>query len=211
MRNADKMDQIGCPERQNFGFLQERAADPADPPDGEAVLWFSDGTDSGDDGDVMVTKTVAESTTSTALGTAAASAANTAELLVLDGANLANVATDQVIGGIPIVFPLAIPAGAAGSTDVIITQKIKVIRVDCQHTAGAGEASDTVQLLSTAAAITNAIDWSGADNVIVSAGTLDDANATVASGGKLRVTTVDNDAGDDVGAGVMYVYAIPVA
>ena len=30
------------------------SADPDDPVDGEAVLWISDGTDSGDAGDVMM-------------------------------------------------------------------------------------------------------------------------------------------------------------
>jgi hypothetical protein len=31
----------------------ERSSDPADPPEGEYVIWMSDGTGSGDDGDIM--------------------------------------------------------------------------------------------------------------------------------------------------------------
>jgi len=39
----------------------------------------------------------------------------------------------------------------------------------------------------------------------------DDAQYEIADSGTLRVTTVDNDAGDDVGAGTVYVLAMPVA
>lgn len=45
--------------------LNERNTDPSDPAEGKAVLWMSDGTGAGDDGDIMlkitagsVTKTV---------------------------------------------------------------------------------------------------------------------------------------------------------
>ena len=34
--------------------LQERATDPEDPADGESVIWMSDGSGSGDDGDIMI-------------------------------------------------------------------------------------------------------------------------------------------------------------
>jgi len=36
---------------------RERAADPPDPLEGQFVIWMSDGTDSGDDGDIMVAST----------------------------------------------------------------------------------------------------------------------------------------------------------
>ena len=130
---------------------------------------------------------------------------------LLDGSDLADVANDQAIGGALMIFAIAIAGGAAADTDVTITQKIRVVDVLCQHTGGAGEANDTIQLKSTAAAITDAIAWSGADNVQVRSGTIDDANATIVAGGILRATTVDDDAGDDVGAGIVYVFAIPVA
>jgi len=44
--------------------LDERAADPADPAEGKMVIWQSDGTDFGDDGDVIV-KITAGGTTKT--------------------------------------------------------------------------------------------------------------------------------------------------
>lgn len=34
--------------------VMERSSDPADPPDGQCYIWMSDGTDSGDDGDILV-------------------------------------------------------------------------------------------------------------------------------------------------------------
>ncbi len=45
--------------------LLERSLDPSNPAEGEAVLWMSDGTGSGDDGDLMV-KITAGGTTKTA-------------------------------------------------------------------------------------------------------------------------------------------------
>ena len=35
-------------------LLKERSSDPSDPPEGESVRWMSDGTGSGDDGDIMM-------------------------------------------------------------------------------------------------------------------------------------------------------------
>jgi len=39
-----------------FGQLQiqEKSADPPDPAEGYCVIWMSDGTGTGDDGDIMV-------------------------------------------------------------------------------------------------------------------------------------------------------------
>jgi len=39
-------------------YFKERAADPPDPPDGSGHIWLSDGTGSGDDGDVMMERMV---------------------------------------------------------------------------------------------------------------------------------------------------------
>lgn len=129
----------------------------------------------------------------------------------LNGLNAANVANSQTTPGIPVVFAIPIASGAAASVDVTIDQKVRVIDVWAQHTGGAGETSDTIQLLSTGDAITDAMSWAGGDNDIVRAAEINDANATVAAGGILRATTTDDDAGTDVGAGVLYVLAIPVA
>lgn len=44
--------------------MVERSSDPSDPPEGESVIWQSDGTGTGDDGDIML-KITAGSTTKT--------------------------------------------------------------------------------------------------------------------------------------------------
>jgi hypothetical protein len=128
----------------------------------------------------------------------------------LDGSDASNVADDQATPGLPIIFSIAIAGGEADDKDITIAQKVRVIDVWCQHTGGAGEASDTIQVKNEADAITDAMDWSGADNVVVRAGEIDDAYATIDASGTLRVTTTDDDAGDDVGAGIVYVLCIPV-
>jgi len=44
--------------------LRERTSDPSDPDEGSCVIWMSDGTGAGDDGDIMI-KITAASVTST--------------------------------------------------------------------------------------------------------------------------------------------------
>ena len=34
--------------------LKERTTDPNSPPEGQSVIWMSDGTAAGDDGDIMI-------------------------------------------------------------------------------------------------------------------------------------------------------------
>ncbi len=125
----------------------------------------------------------------------------------LAGNEFQNVANLDTEGGALVIFAITIGAGAAADHDVTIDNKIRVIDFWAQHLAGNGEASDTIQLKSTAAAITDAVDWSDVDTTVVRASTINDANATVVGGGILRVTTIDDDSGTDVGAGVAYVLA----
>ncbi len=129
----------------------------------------------------------------------------------LGGTGVGNVADANVIGGIPVLHRINIAGGAAGNTDVLLTHKTRIIDAWAVHTGGAGEANDTLQVFNGAAAITDALDWSGADTAIVRAGQIDDAAHEVAAGGTLRVTTTDDDAGGDVGAGVVYVLGVRVA
>lgn len=129
----------------------------------------------------------------------------------LNGAQIANVAASNVIGGIPVVHIVPVAAGAAADVDVVLTHKTRVIDVVAVHTGGAGEASDTIQVKNGANAISDAMSWAGADAALVRAASIDDAYHEIAAGGTLRVTTTDNDAGGDVGAGIVYVYGIRVA
>ena len=54
------------PAAQPFLRLTSQSVDPADPPDGESYIWLSDGTGSGDAGDVLIKSTVS-GTTKTAI------------------------------------------------------------------------------------------------------------------------------------------------
>jgi predicted RecA/RadA family phage recombinase len=129
----------------------------------------------------------------------------------LEGTVVANGADGNVIGTIPLIFRIPIVGGAAGNTDVLSTHKVRVLDAWAVHTAGAGEANDTIQVFNGAGAISDAMAWSGADTVIVRAASINDANHEIAAGGTLRVTTTDDDAGGDVGAGIVYVLAERVA
>lgn len=129
----------------------------------------------------------------------------------LEGTVMANVANANVIGGIPVLHRINIAGGAAGNTDVVLTHKTRVIDVWAVHTGGAGEANDTIQVFNGANAISDAMSWAGADTALVRAAAINDANHEVAAGGTLRVTTTDDDAGGDVGAGIVYVLGIRVA
>jgi predicted RecA/RadA family phage recombinase len=129
---------------------------------------------------------------------------------IIAGAKLATVANANVIGGVPVLHRINVAGGAAGNTDVVLTHKTRILDVWAVHTA-AGEANDTIQVFNGAAAVSDAMDWSGADKALVRAGEIDDAGHEVAAGGTLRVTTTDDDAGGDVGAGVVYVLGIRVA
>lgn len=129
----------------------------------------------------------------------------------LEGTVVANGADSNVIGTIPLIFQIPIVGGAAGNTDVVSTHKVRVLDAWAVHTGGAGEANDTIQVFNGANAISDAMAWSGADTAIVRAASINDANHEVAAGGTLRVTTTDNDAGNDVGAGIVYVLAERVA
>lgn len=130
---------------------------------------------------------------------------------ILTGLHAAEVADANTDGGLPILFRIDVAGGAAGNTDLVVDEKVRVIDAWAVHTGGAGQADDTIQIFNGAAAITDAMDWSGADNALVRAAEIDDAAHEVAAGGTLRVTTTDNDSGGDVGAGTVYVLAVKVA
>ena len=47
--------------------IQERSSTPPNPPEGWMVLWLSDGTGAGDDGDTMITTTAGGATKTIAI------------------------------------------------------------------------------------------------------------------------------------------------
>lgn len=132
-------------------------------------------------------------------------------LAALNGYNVNTVADANTTGGIPVLHRIAIAGGAAGNTDVVLTHKTRILDAWAVHTGGAGETSDTVQVLNGSNPITDAMSWAGADKAIVRAASIDDAYHEIAAGGTLRVTTTDDDTGGDVGAGVVYVLGVRIA
>jgi len=129
----------------------------------------------------------------------------------ISGTVIKFAADANVIGAVPVLHRIAVDGGAAENVDVVLTHKTRIIEVWAVHTGGAGDTSDTLQVKNGTSAITNAMDWSGADKAVVRCGEIDDAAHEIAAGGTLRVTTVDGDGGDNVGAGVVYVLGLRIA
>lgn len=59
----------------NHIYMLERSADPAEPAEGEMVIWLSDGTQKGDDGDVLIASKAGGATTVTTIHDYSAGAA----------------------------------------------------------------------------------------------------------------------------------------
>ena len=129
----------------------------------------------------------------------------------LSGKVVKFAADANVIGALTVLHRIAVDGGAAENVDVVLTYKTRIIDVWAVHTGGAGDTSDTIQVKNGTSAITNAMDWSGADKAVVRAGEIDDAAHEIAAGGTLRITTVDGDGGDNVGAGIVYVLGLRVS
>jgi hypothetical protein len=123
----------------------------------------------------------------------------------LTGANAADVADSNVVGGVPVVHIIPIPDAATGDVDVVLTHKTRVIDCWAVKTGANGGAANTVQLKSAANAITNALDINVNDQTVVRAGTIDDARHVLDAGGTLRVTRTK--AGGNA-ACIVYVMAV---
>lgn len=108
----------------------------------------------------------------------------------IDGADVGTVATAQVIGGVPVIHVIDIADAASGDTDVVLTEKTEVLRVDVIKIGGAGNAGNAYTVKNGANAITDAIDGDMADKDVASAATIDDAQNVIAAAGTLRVSHV---------------------
>lgn len=105
---------------------------------------------------------------------------------VLDGANAANVAASNVIGGLEVLHRIDLAAGALAETDVVLTHKTRVIDA-WLVLRGAGVSTTTIKVQNGATTITDAMAASGSDKALVRCATLDDAQWEIAAGGTLRV------------------------
>jgi len=99
-----------------------------------------------------------------------------------------NVAENQTYPGIRVTYHIALTAKANGNTDVIVTNKVRildayVIQQEAAMTSG------TVQVFNGANAITSTLTTAGADQAVARATTVNDAYYDIAAGGTLRVTS----------------------
>jgi hypothetical protein len=125
----------------------------------------------------------------------------------LDGNNVATSGNANVDGAIPVLHRIDIAAGALADTDVVLTDKTRVIDA-WLILRGAGVATTTLQVKNGTNAITNAMAASGSDQAIVHAGTINDANWEIAAGGTLRVTSATGASQPDA---TVFVLGVKVA
>lgn len=105
-----------------------------------------------------------------------------------DGTIAANVADNAEIAGFKLVHTIAVPAGATGDINVTVTHRVRVIDVHMVKRNAAGGGAGTITVKNGANPITNAMSIDVADQTIVAAATIDDAQRDIAAGGTLRVT-----------------------
>jgi hypothetical protein len=124
-----------------------------------------------------------------------------------DGTSAKVAADDGVIGALPLLFRIAIAAGALATKNVLMTHKIRVVDA-WVVLAGAGVALATLTVGNAGVAITDALDVSGVDKAVIRAGAIDDAHHEVAAGANLSITTAT---GATQPACIVYVLAERVA
>ncbi len=120
---------------------------------------------------------------------------------------------DSAAGGLPFFIQVDLDGAADGATentDVTVTIKAQIIAA-WVVLLGAGTASDTIQILSTANAITEALDISaGTDHLKMDFTTFDNAYSELAVDDVLRVAQVDGGSAD-CPAATVYIQLLPVA
>jgi len=126
------------------------------------------------------------------------------------GLTAANIkdADETGVANVPILHVYTFGDAVTNSVDHVSEHKVRVIDVVVVKTAGAGAGGNTIQVKNGASAISNALDMNVADQLVVRAGTLDDATYVLAVGDALRVT--NTKAGGN-SACVVYVYCIRVS
>lgn len=138
-----------------------------------------------------------------------AGASNALEIARIAGRSVDDVANANIVGGIPVVHRIDIADGTTADIDTVLEHKTRVIDVHLVKTGGAGGASDTIQAKNGSNAITNAMSINVADQTVVRAGTIDDAQHEIAAGGTLRITRTKASAANV--ACTVYVLGLRVA
>jgi hypothetical protein len=110
------------------------------------------------------------------------------EAASLSGTQVAVNAAANVIGSVPVIHRIAVPAGTTGDVDVTLTHKTLVIDAWLYKTTAAGGGAGTITVKNAANAITDAMSININDQAIARATTINDANNEIAAGGTLRIT-----------------------
>ena len=127
----------------------------------------------------------------------------------LDGTVAGSVADANVIGAVPVLHRVDVAAGVTGNVDVVLTHKTRVVEVWLVKTSAAGGGGGTIQAKNGANAITDTMSIDVADQTIVRAVTLDDAQHEIAAAGTLRVTRTRTGSSDE--SCIVYVLGVRVA
>ena len=118
------------------------------------------------------------------------------------------LADSAVLGGIPVIFRIPVPAGTTGNVDVTLTLKTRVIDAWLVKTNGAGGGAGTIQVFNATNAITDAMSINIADTTIARALTINDANHEIAAAGTLRITRTRTASTDETC--IVYVKGISI-
>lgn len=118
---------------------------------------------------------------------------NDAKYKGLDASICKNVESGDVDGtpGFRHVYLVTFADGATNSKTITLPAKAgkcEIVDVTVIKTAGAGGASDTVQVLNAGVAVTDAIDMNVADKVVKRAATIDDASNVISDAGVITIT-----------------------
>lgn len=106
----------------------------------------------------------------------------------LVGTSVAVNAAANVIGSIPVVHRIVVPAGTTGNVDVTLTHKTLVTDCWLYKTTAAGGGAGTIQVFNGASAISSAMSIDIDDKAIARTTEIDDAANEIAAAGTLRVT-----------------------
>lgn len=116
---------------------------------------------------------------------------------VLDGANAANVADANVVGGLEVLHRIDVPAGTTGDVDVVLTHKTRVTDAWLVKKNANGGGAGTIQVKNGSNAITDAMSININDQAIARATSINDANWEIAAGGTLKVTRTRSASTDE--------------
>jgi hypothetical protein len=131
------------------------------------------------------------------------------EAASLSGTQVAVNAAANVIGSIPVIHRVTVPAGTTGDVDVTLTHKTLVVDAWLVKTTAAGGGAGTITVKNGATAITDAMSININDKAIARATTIDDASHEIAAGGTLRVTRTRSASTDE--SCIVYVKGVRVA